>query len=141
MATTTMATLLTSALLWALTAALTKDTATPPMGWNSYNAYSCSPSEAIMKSNAQGLVDRGLAGLGYTTVTTDCGWNARDRDAEGRLAWNETLFPSGGGTELGAWLHERGLAFGVYSGAGYYQCGSVDLPASLGEFRMWYGMG
>lgn len=85
-----------------------------------------------MKTNAQGLVDLGLASAGYKVVTTDCGWVSRDRDSEGRLQWNETLFPSGG-PALGDYLHGLGLEFGLYSGGGYLQCGSTDLPASLGE--------
>ncbi|GAB1314723.1 Alpha-galactosidase [Madurella fahalii] len=105
---------------------------TPPMGWNSYNTYSCSPTEQIIKSNAQGLVNLGLAALGYTQVTTDCGWLSRTRDAQGRLQWDRARFPSGGGKELGDFLHGLGLKFGLYSGAGYFQCGSTDLPASLG---------
>ncbi|RYO95160.1 hypothetical protein DL762_000192 [Monosporascus cannonballus] len=104
---------------------------TPPMGWNSYNYYGCKPSEEIIKTNAEALVNSGLAALGYDYVTTDCGWMSRDRDGDGRLQWNGTLFPSGG-EELGAFIHDLGLKFGLYSGAGYYQCGSVDLPASLG---------
>jgi alpha-galactosidase len=77
------------------------------------------------------MVDLGLIDLGYNFATVDCGWNSRDRDAEGRLQWNETLFPSGG-KALGDYLHGLGLGFGLYSGAGYFQCGSTDLPASLG---------
>ncbi|KAI1803478.1 carbohydrate-binding module family 35 protein [Daldinia bambusicola] len=118
---------------------------TPPMGWNSYNYYNCYINESIIKSNAQGLVDLGLADLGYTYVTTDCGWMTRDRDSEGRLQWDTRLFPSGG-NGLGDYLHSRDLKFGLYSGAGYYQCGSTDLPASLGfeeidaaSFAEWTG--
>lgn len=105
---------------------------TPPMGWNTYNHYGCSPNQDIVQLNAQGLVDLGLADLGYTAVTVDCGWPSRDRDSEGRLQWNETLFPDGG-EAVGEFLHGLGLKFGLYSGAGYLQCGSTDLPASLGE--------
>lgn len=104
---------------------------TPPMGWNSYNRYNCRPSEDIIKSNAQGLVDLGFADLGYTIVTVDCGWPSRDRDEQGRLQWNSTLFPSGPNA-LGDFIHDLGLEFGLYSGAGYLQCGSSDIPASLG---------
>ena len=104
---------------------------TPPMGWNSYNAYSCSPTEDVIKANAQGLIDLGLAELGYTLVTVDCGWPARDRDSNDRLQWNETLFPSGG-KALGDFIHDLGLQYGLYSGGGYLQCGSEDIPASLG---------
>ncbi|KAJ9145111.1 Alpha-galactosidase [Pleurostoma richardsiae] len=101
------------------------------MGWNSYNYYNCFPNESIITENAEGLVSLGLAKLGYIYVTPDCGWDANARDADGRLRWNETLFPSGGGKVLGDFLHGLGLKFGVYSGGGYLQCGSTDLPASL----------
>lgn len=104
---------------------------TPPMGWNSYNHYNCNPSEEIIKINAKGLVDLGFLDLGYSIVTVDCGWPSRDRDSEGRLQWNETLFPSGP-KALGDYIHDLGLEFGLYSGAGYLQCGSQDIPASLG---------
>ena len=118
---------------------------TPPMGWNSYNTYSCSPSEAKIKHSTDGLIALGLDKLGYNFITVDCGWPARDRDAEGRLQWNATLFPSGG-KALGDYIHGLGLGFGLYSGAGYLQCGSTDLPASLGfetldaeSFAEWGG--
>ncbi|KAF5252830.1 hypothetical protein FANTH_2154 [Fusarium anthophilum] len=104
---------------------------TPPMGWNSYNHYNCRPSEDIIKMNAKGLVDLGFKDLGYSIVTVDCGWPSRDRDSKGRLQWNETLFPSGP-KALGDFIHDLGLEFGLYSGAGYLQCGSTDIPASLG---------
>ncbi|SPJ76035.1 related to alpha-galactosidase precursor [Fusarium torulosum] len=118
---------------------------TPPMGWNSYNHYNCRPSEEIIKINAQGLVDLGFLDLGYSIVTVDCGWPSRDRDSKGRLQWNETLFPSGP-KALGDYIHDLGLEFGLYSGAGYLQCGSSDIPASLGyeeidakSFAEWGG--
>ena len=104
---------------------------TPPMGWNRYNFYNCNPNEDIIKTNAEGLVELGFSKLGYTYVTPDCGWPARDRDSRGRLQFNSTLFPSGG-KALGDYLHSLGLKFGLYSGGGYLQCGSTDLPASLG---------
>jgi alpha-galactosidase len=108
-------------------------TTTPLMGWNSYNAYGCDnpgPTETIIKANAQGLIALGLHELGYTYVTPDCGWDSNFRDSAGRQVWNATRFPSGG-KALGDYIHGLGLKFGVYSGAGYYQCGSTDLPASL----------
>ncbi|KAF6827588.1 alpha-galactosidase precursor [Colletotrichum musicola] len=122
------------ALLTALAArasAKTVKTPTPQMGWNSYNYYNCYPNEKIMKDNAHAVVDTGLAEAGYTTITTDCGWPAKDRAADGQLVWNPELFPSGGGKELGDYIHNLGLKFGVYSGGGYFQCGSTDQPASL----------
>ncbi|KAJ6111464.1 hypothetical protein N7523_007525 [Penicillium sp. IBT 18751x] len=94
---------------------------TPPMGWNSYNHYSCAPNESIVHSNAKALVDLGLADLGYRYVTTDCGWTIADRTANGSLTWNETIFPSGF-PALGEYIHSLGLLFGVYEDAGIRTC-------------------
>lgn len=112
---------------------------TPLMGWNSYNKYNCNPTEAIIKENAKGLVDLGLGKLGYTYVTPDCGWMTSTRDVStSQLVWDSKLFPSGG-KALGDYIHGLGLDFGLYSGAGYFQCGSENpkLPASLGEWAFW----
>lgn len=51
------------------------------------------------------------------------------------MQWNATLFPSGGNA-LVDFIHNLRLGFGLYSGAGYLQCGSTDLPASLGFEQM-----
>jgi len=112
-------------------AAKTARSPTPPMGWNSYNTWNCQPTEDKIKASANGLVSLGFDKVGYNFVTIDCGWNLRERDSLGRLQWNTTRFPSGG-KGLGDFLHGLGLGFGLYSGAGYLQCGDDDLPASLG---------
>jgi alpha-galactosidase len=101
------------------------------MGWNTYNRYNCNPTEEIVKANAKGLVDLGFAELGYTIVAVDCGWMTNERDENNRLQWNPKIFPSGP-KALGEYIHDLGLEFGLYSGGGYYQCGSTDLPGSLG---------
>ncbi|KAJ5931020.1 hypothetical protein N7466_006513 [Penicillium verhagenii] len=101
---------------------------TPPMGWNTYNHYSCFPNESIVHSNAQALVDLGLADLGYKYVTTDCGWTVADRLANGSLTWNATLFPSGF-IALGDYLHGLGLLFGVYEDAGIQTCSEGQIQA------------
>lgn len=117
----------------------------PPMGWNSYNSWNCQPSEERIKESTEGLISMGLDKLGYDFITVDCGWNSKYRDSAGRMQWNTTLFPSGG-KALGDYIHERGLNFGLYSGAGYLQCGSTEIPASLGfekidaeSFAEWGG--
>ena len=93
------------------------DTCSHCSRWNSYNHYSCQPNESIIRSNAQALVDLGLADLGYHYVTTDCGWTVPNRTADGTLTWNQTLFPSGF-PATGAFIHSLGLGFGVYSDSG-----------------------
>lgn len=123
--------LVTIMAVFPLAMAKTVRSPTPPMGWNSYNKYNCFPNEEIIKLNAQGLSDLGFKDLGYEIVTVDCGWPANDRDDQGRLQWNATLFPSGAAA-LSDYIHDLGLKFGLYSGAGYLQCGSETIPASLG---------
>lgn len=104
----------------------------PQMGWNSYNHYVCDINETIIAKNAKGLVDTGLAKLGYQYVTPDCGWFSGTRDSDGALEWNITRFPSGG-KGLGDIIHGYGLKFGVYTDAGYWQCGSLNkLQGTLG---------
>ncbi|ETS76637.1 hypothetical protein PFICI_12024 [Pestalotiopsis fici W106-1] len=104
----------------------------PQMGWNSYNYYSCAINESIIADNAKALVDTGLSKLGYQYVTPDCGWFSGLRDSDGALAWNLTRFPSGG-QGLGDIIHGYGLKFGVYTDAGYWQCGSLNqFQGSLG---------
>lgn len=128
-----MSTLFILCFLSTFGSATTVRTPTPVMGWNSYNYYNCYPSETIIKENADGLVKLGLNEVGYDFVTPDCGWNANYRNSTGQLVWNATLFPSGGGA-LSEFVHDLGLKFGMYSGAGHFQCGSTDQPGSLGEF-------
>ncbi|CAG8972131.1 hypothetical protein HYALB_00008136 [Hymenoscyphus albidus] len=105
---------------------------TPILGWNSYNHYSCSPNEKIIKSNAQALVDLGLQALGYNYVVVDCGWTVPDRATDGQLQPNPDLFPSGY-KALGDWLHKLDLKFGVYQDAGIKTCmtGQPDQAGSL----------
>lgn len=126
-------TLLIVCLAGSFASATTVRSSTPLMGWNSYNYYNCYPNETIIKTNAAGLVDLGLSQVGYDIVTPDCGWSATYRNASGNLVWNPTLFPSGG-QALSDYVHGLGLKFGMYSGAGHFQCGSTDQPASLGEW-------
>lgn len=103
--------------------------------WNSYNHYSCSPHEDIIKSNAGALVDLGLDKLGYRYVTIDCGWGVADRLSNGSLTWNETAFPSGF-PAIGEYIHDLGLLFGVYEDAGIKMCGSP--PDNVGSLCMLF---
>ncbi|KAL3417193.1 alpha-galactosidase [Phlyctema vagabunda] len=110
---------------------------TPPLGWNSYNHYSCSPNESIIHSNAEALVSLGLKDLGYHYVTTDCGWTLPNRTEEGTLTWNPERFPSGY-YALGEFIHGLGLGFGVYSDAGVKMCmtGEPEQAGSLSHEKV-----
>lgn len=68
---------------------------TPPMGWNSLNAYGCSVTEADVEAAAGASVADGLKAEGYRYVNVDDCRQAPDRDAAGRLAADPERLPSG----------------------------------------------
>ncbi|HTI08917.1 MAG TPA: GDSL-type esterase/lipase family protein [Puia sp.] len=93
---------------------------TPPMGWNSWNCWGLSVSEAKVKSSAQALLDEGLTAHGWSYVNIDDAWQAPRRAADGSIKANEQ-FPDM--RALGDWLHGNGLKFGIYSSPGKQTCG------------------
>jgi hypothetical protein len=58
--------------------------ATPPMGWNSWNNFGCSPSESLIKGVADAMVSSGMAAVGYQYVNIDDCWMS-GRDSSGNL--------------------------------------------------------
>jgi hypothetical protein len=104
---------------------------TPPMGWNSWNAYGLAVDDARVRAVAEAMVKSGLAAHGWTYINIDDGWEARDRAMNGRIQTNEK-FPDMRG--LSDYLHARGLRFGIYSSPGQLTCGRY--LGSLGhEYR------
>ena len=93
---------------------------TPPMGWNSWNAYGLNVSDALVRNAAQVLIDKGLAAKGWNSINIDVGWEAPARSANGEIVGN-ARFPDM--TALGNFLHDRGLRFGIYSSPGATTCG------------------
>jgi alpha-galactosidase len=95
--------------------------ATPPMGWNSWNQVGCSGlDEAVVKAAANGLVVSGLARSGYRYVVVDDCWQG-PRDSAGRLTADPSRFPAGI-PALAAYVHARGLKFGLYAVPGSQTC-------------------
>ena len=50
--------------------------ATPPMGWNSWNAFGSAVDEEKVMGSARRIVDSGLARKGYRYINLDDGWAA-----------------------------------------------------------------
>jgi hypothetical protein len=103
---------------------------TPPMGWNSWNAYGLAVDADKVRGVAQAMLSSGLAAHGWTYVNIDDGWEATARAANGDIRSN-AKFPDL--RELSAYLHERGLRFGIYSSPGRLTCGR--FVGSLGHER------
>jgi alpha-galactosidase len=108
--------------------------ATPPMGWNSWDAYGLTITEAQFRANVEVLAKR-LKPAGYEYAVIDEGWfmrNPQDRpkpelleyelDAYGRYIPVPARFASAvnasGGNDgfkaLGAYVHGLGLKFGIH---------------------------
>jgi hypothetical protein len=107
---------------------------TPPMGWNSYDAFNWSVTESDVKANAD-YMRANLKQHGWQYVVIDWAWyypgrhnnspnqdanlNPRLRmDANGRLLPDTTRFPSAVGDNgfkpLADYVHAQGLKFGVH---------------------------
>lgn len=103
---------------------------TPPMGWNSWNAFRTEVDEDKVMGAARVLVDSGLAKLGYNHVNVDDGWWLKRRQSDGRLQIRTGIFPSaatGGaaGTSFKPFtdkLHAMGLKAGLYTDIGRNAC-------------------
>ncbi len=86
--------------------------ATPPMGWNSWNNFGCSPSETLLKGVADAMVSSGMAAVGYQYVNIDDCWMS-GRDSSGNLVADASKFPSGI-KSLADYVHGKGLKLGIY---------------------------
>jgi len=115
--------------------------ATPPMGWNSWNAFGTDIDEDKILGSAQRIVDTGLAAKGYRYINLDDGWALRRRQPDGHMIMRADKFPSarvGGDTPtfkpFTDRLHAMGLKAGIYSDLGRNTCSEAynatdtDLP-------------
>ena len=97
---------------------------TPLMGWASWNAYRTDITEEAILSQADKLVELGLADLGYTYVNIDDGWQ-NGRGDDGLVKINTNRFPSGM-KYMADTIHAKGLKAGIYSDAGELTCGYIS---------------
>ncbi|NOY36459.1 MAG: alpha-galactosidase [Chlorobi bacterium] len=113
---------------------------TPPLGWNSWNAWGLSVDDAKVRAAADAFVQTGLADHGWTHINIDDGWEAPERLADGSITGNEK-FPDF--KDLSAYVHSKGLKLGIYSGPGPLTCGGY-LASYQHEFQdaaTWAGWG
>jgi alpha-galactosidase len=123
---------------------------TPPMGWNSWDAYGLTINEADYKANATELAK--LRAQGWIYAVIDQGWYMRNPagdklqsrdfalDANGLLIPATNRFPSSAGGEgfkpLADWVHARGLKFGIHIVRGVpRQAAAANLPIAGSAFR------
>ncbi len=98
--------------------------ATPPMGWNSWNAFACDGlNENVVKGMADAFISTGMADVGYEYVNLDDCW-MDGRDGDGKLKWNASKFPSGI-PALADYIHGLGLKMGIYETPNTQTCASI----------------
>jgi len=102
---------------------------TPPMGWNSWNTFATDINEDLVKTIADKFIELGLKDAGYDYIVLDDGWMAKKRDANGNLIADPVKFPNGM-KALAAYIHSKGLKFGLYNCAGSKTC--AGYPGSRG---------
>jgi hypothetical protein len=123
---------------------------TPPMGWNSWDAYGLTINEADFKANATVLA--GVKQFGWQYAVIDEGWylgnplgeNLEQRkyllDANGILIPVASRFPSAAGgagfKPLADWVHAQGLKFGIHILRGIpRQAVKENLPIAGSKFH------
>ncbi|HEY5284701.1 MAG TPA: glycoside hydrolase family 27 protein, partial [Polyangia bacterium] len=98
--------------------------ATPPMGWNSWNAFNCSGlNESVVKSMADAFITTGMKDVGYQYVNLDDCW-MDGRDGSGKLKASTSKFPSGIAA-LADYIHGKGLKIGIYSTPNTKTCAGI----------------
>jgi hypothetical protein len=107
---------------------------TPPMGWNSWNAFATDVDEEKVLASAQKIIDTGLAAKGYRYINLDEGWWDHRR-ADGRMLVRADKFPSArtadGATSFKPFtdrLHAMGLKAGIYTDLGRNTCAQAYGP-------------
>jgi alpha-galactosidase len=93
---------------------------TPPLGWNSWNVWGLAVDDAKVRAAADAMVSCGLAAHGFSYINIDDGWEAPEREPDGRIKANEK-FPDM--KALADYVHSKGLHLGIYSSPGPRTCG------------------
>jgi hypothetical protein len=123
---------------------------TPPMGWNSWDAYGLTIDEDEYKANATVLA--GLLQFGWQYAVIDEGWYMQNPsgehleqrkyvwDANGILIPAENRYPSSangaGFKPLADWVHKQGLKFGIHIVRGIpRQVVKANLPIAGSSFH------
>jgi len=96
---------------------------TPPMGWNSWNCWGCSVDAEKIRRAADAMVASGLADHGFMYINIDDCWQGGRDPATGKVYPNRK-FPDM--AELAAYIHAKGLKFGVYTDCGPKTCAGYE---------------
>ena len=102
------------------TSALDNGYRLPPLGWSSWYGYTQNIDEALITGMADAMADK-LLSAGYRHVWIDDGFALPRDTTTNRIVVDPVLFPSGF-ANLSAYIHSKGLLFGVYTSKGPLTC-------------------
>jgi len=116
------------------------DAPTPPMGWNSWNAFGSGIDEEKLLASAGIIRSTGLQAKGYRYIDLDDGWWLKRRQPDGRILIRTANFPSAatadGSTSfrpLTDRLHAMGFKAGIYSDIGRNTCAELYSTDGLNQ--------
>lgn len=122
------------------------NSATPLMGFNTYNDVGCSPNDTHIRDTLYVLKKRGFLDAGYNYFQVDCGWQGFERDGSGALTYDDNAFPHGI-TPLSDLARGLGFKWSMYTDLGDFSCDTQTVrlrPGSLGHekedaaaFKKW----
>jgi len=104
---------------------------TPPMGYDTWNAYHCNYDAATLMGTAKAMKEAGMLELGYEYIYPDDCWLAPERTADGKLQPNPYKFPYGLKPVID-YIHSLGFKFGIYNCAGTRTC--AGFPGCYGHY-------
>jgi len=123
---------------------------TPPMGWNSWDSYGRTITEAQVRANADWMA-RNLKRFGWTYIVVDEGWYVLNPETDpkdykfqltgdGRFTPDHARFPSAAGEAgfkpLADYIHSLGLKFGLHIIRGIpREAVASNLPIAGSAFR------
>ena len=113
---------------------------TPPIGWNSWNAFATTVTGDVVRRTADLMQSLGLIEHGWAYLTIDDGWQLpaksfktqrERRAADGTVLSNDSF---GDMKALADYVHSRGMKIGLYSSPGPLTCAQYE-GSWMYEFR------
>lgn len=112
--------------------------ALPPMGWNGWNSFACSPEldDQRVRGIADAMITSGMQAAGYHYVNLDNCWEL-ERSAAGEIVEDPAKLPDGM-RSLSLSLHMQGFKLGVFRRAGdCLEASAARYTADAAKYAEW----
>jgi alpha-galactosidase len=136
--------LVSATIIAAALASVPAATAAPYMGVDTWYAFGPTLNEQKVVSLVDATVDLGLARAGYRIVWLDASWWLGQRNPDGSIEPDSTLWPHGVAW-LASYIHSKGLLAGIYEESGLDACfnggafndGQDHVQQDVSTFAAW----